>query len=52
VTLSEDKKHYSGTFTINQLNPDGKTASLPALIKGTITATRVGIDTATFETLP
>jgi hypothetical protein len=52
VTLGEDKKHYTGTFTINQLNPDGKTSALPALIKGTISATRVGIDTDTFETLP
>lgn len=52
VTLSEDKKHYTGTFTINQLNPDGKTPALPALIKGTISATRVGLDTGTFDTLP
>ncbi len=52
VTLAEDKKSYSGTFTIDQLNPDGKTPSLPALIKGTIVATRVTIDTDSLEALP
>ncbi len=52
ITLAEDHNHYSGTFTINQLDPDGKTGSLPALIKGTITATRINIDTDTFEALP
>jgi hypothetical protein len=41
-----------GTFTINQLGPDGKTPALPALIKGTIVATRVTIDTDTQEALP
>jgi hypothetical protein len=34
------------------LSPDGKTPALPALIKGTIHATRVSIDTDTFEVLP
>jgi hypothetical protein len=52
VTLADDRKSYTGTFTINQLNPDGKTPSLPALIKGSISAKRVSIDTDTFETLP
>jgi len=52
VTLAEDKNSYSGTFTIDQLNPDGKTPSLPALIKGTIVATRVTIDTDSLEALP
>jgi hypothetical protein len=52
VTLDEDKKHYTGTFTIDQLNPDGKTPSLPALIKGTIAATRISVDTDKFEALP
>lgn len=52
VTLDEDRKHYTGTFTIDSLNPDGKTSALPALIKGTIKATRIGIDTDKFETLP
>lgn len=52
VTLAEDKNSYSGTFTINQLGPDGKTPALPALIKGTIVATRVTIDTDTQEALP
>jgi hypothetical protein len=49
VTLAPDHKSYTGTFTINQLMPDGKTPALPALIKGTITATRIGIDTDTLE---
>jgi hypothetical protein len=52
VTLGEDKQHYTGTFTIDQLNPDGKTPALPALIKGTITATRVQLATDKFEALP
>jgi hypothetical protein len=51
VTLAQDKKSYTGTFTINQLGPDGKTPALP-LIKGTIVATRVTIDTDTQEALP
>jgi hypothetical protein len=49
VTLSWDHKSYSGTFTINQLLPDGKTPALPYPIKGRITATRVTIDTDTLE---
>jgi hypothetical protein len=49
VTLAPDHNSYSGTFSINQLMPDGKTPALPAPIKGTITATRIGIDT---DTLP
>ncbi len=52
VTLGEDKNSYTGTFTIDQLDPDGKTRSLPALIKGNIVATRVTIDTDTTEALP
>ena len=52
VTLADDRKSYTGTFTINQLSPDGKTPALPAPIKGTITATRVSIDTDKFEALP
>lgn len=52
VTLAGDKNSYSGTFTINQLGPDGKTPALPALIKGEIAATRVTIDTDTQEALP
>jgi hypothetical protein len=47
ITLSADHKSYTGTFTINQLMPDGKTPALPALIKGKIIATRVTIDTDT-----
>lgn len=52
VTLAKNENSYSGTFTINQLQPDGKTPALPALIKGTIVATRVTIDTDTQEALP
>jgi hypothetical protein len=52
VTLAKDGNSYSGTFTINQLGPDGKTPALPALIKGTIEATRVTINTDTQESLP
>jgi hypothetical protein len=49
VTLSRDGQSYTGTFSINQLMPDGKTPALPAPIKGIITATRVTIDTDTQE---
>jgi hypothetical protein len=49
VTLSQDGQSYTGFFSINQLMPDGKTPALPAPIKGTITATRVTIDTDTQE---
>jgi hypothetical protein len=47
ITLAPDHNSYTGTFTINQLMPDGKTPALPAPIKGTITATRITIDTDT-----
>jgi len=49
VTLSKDGNSYTGVFAINQLMPDGKTPALPAPIKGTITATRVTINTDTQE---
>jgi hypothetical protein len=49
VTLSRDGQSYTGTFSINQLMPDGKTPALPAPIKGTISATRVTVDTDTQE---
>ena len=52
VTLAGDKKHYAGTFSITQLNTDGKTPSLPAEIKGIINATRIDTETDTFEALP
>lgn len=52
VTLGADKDSYTGTVTIRQLNPDGKTLSTPAPIKGTILATRVKINTDTQESLP
>jgi hypothetical protein len=49
VTLSRDGQSYTGNFSINQLMPDGKTPALPAPIKGTISATRVTVDTDTQE---
>jgi hypothetical protein len=49
VTLSKDGQSYTGLFSINQLTPDGKTPALPSPIKGTITATRITVDTDTFE---
>lgn len=49
VTLNKDGQSYTGFFSINQLLPDGKTPALPAPIKGTITATRITVDTDTFE---
>jgi hypothetical protein len=49
IILSADHKSYTGHFAINQLMPDGKTPALPAPIKGTITATRVTVDTDTLE---
>jgi hypothetical protein len=52
VTLGEHKDTYTGTVTIRQLDPDGKTLSTPAPIKGTIIATRVKINTDTQESLP
>jgi hypothetical protein len=52
VTLGADKDTYTGTVTIRQLDPDGKTLSTPAPIKGTIVATRVKINTDTQESLP
>jgi len=48
VTLSRDGQSYTGTFSINQLQPDGKTPAAPA-IKGTIAATRITVETDTFE---
>jgi hypothetical protein len=47
ITLDRDGKTYTGTFTITQLGPDGKTNALPGVITGTIVATRVTIDTDT-----
>lgn len=47
VTLNRDGNSYTGTFEINQLQPDGKTPALPAPIKGLIVATRVTINTTT-----
>jgi hypothetical protein len=49
VTLSRDGQSYTGTFSINQLMPDGKSPALPAPIKGMIAATRITVDTDTFE---
>lgn len=47
VTLSKDGNSYTGTFTITQLGPDGKTLALPGVITGKIQATRVTINTTT-----
>jgi hypothetical protein len=47
VTLSKDGKSYTGTFTISQLGPDGKTLALPGVITGKLQATRVTINTTT-----
>jgi hypothetical protein len=47
VTLSKDGNSYTGTFTISQLGPDGKTLSLPGVITGRIEATRVTVNTDT-----
>jgi hypothetical protein len=49
VTLSRDGQSYTGVFAITQLLPDGKTPVAPAPIKGTITATRITVDTDSFE---
>jgi hypothetical protein len=49
VTLSRDGQSYTGTFSINQLLPDGKTPATPAPIKGIIAATRITVETDTFE---
>jgi hypothetical protein len=49
VTLSKDGQSYTGFFAINQLLPDGKTPVASQPIKGTITATRITIDSDTFE---
>ena len=48
VTLSRDGQSYTGTFSISQLQPDGKTPAAP-VIKGTIVATRITVETDTFE---
>jgi predicted HD phosphohydrolase len=49
ITLDRSGNHYSGTFTINQLGPDGKSPALPAPIKGLILATRITVSTDTEE---
>jgi hypothetical protein len=49
VTLSRDGQSYTGTFSISQLLPDGKTLATPAPIKGIIAATRITVETSTFE---
>jgi hypothetical protein len=52
VTLSEDGQSYKGVVTIRQLDPDGKTLSTPAPIKGYIYAHRITIDSDSQEALP
>jgi hypothetical protein len=47
ITLGRDGNSYSGTFTLTQLGPDGKTPALPAPIKGLVVATRVTQNTTT-----
>jgi hypothetical protein len=49
VTLGRGGNEYTGTFTINQLQADGKTPALPAPVTGTVVATRVTIDTDSQE---
>jgi len=49
VTLAKDGQSYTGHFAINQLLPDGKTPVASEPIRGTITASRITIDTDTFE---
>jgi hypothetical protein len=50
IVLAKDGQSYSGSFTINNLLPDGKTPA--GTIKGSIKATRVTIDTDTQEATP
>ena len=52
ITLSSSHNSYTGTFTISNLLPDGKTPAAPAEIKGKIQATRISINTDTFESEP
>jgi hypothetical protein len=47
VWLAPDNNFYQGSFSINQLMPDGKTPALPAPIKGDITAWRITVSTDT-----
>ncbi len=47
VWLDNDADSYTGTFTITQLKPDGKTLALPGVITGKIEATRVTVGTTT-----
>jgi hypothetical protein len=51
IVLSKDCQSYSGTFTITNLMPDGKTPAGP-VIKGFIKATRITIDSDTWEPTP
>jgi hypothetical protein len=52
LTLSKDHQSYTGTFTINQLETDGKTPVFPTPIKGSVTATRLTIDSTTDPIYP
>ncbi len=49
VTLSKDGQSYTGHFAITQLMPDGKTPAAPKPITGMISATRITVDTDTFD---
>lgn len=48
ITLSADKKHYAGTFTLDAYDPSG---NLVAHIVGVITATRVTVNTKVSDLL-
>jgi hypothetical protein len=51
VTLAKDGQSYSGYFSITNLMPDGKSPAGP-VIKGTIKATRITINSDTWEPTP
>jgi hypothetical protein len=47
IVLARDGNSYTGSFSIRQLLPDGKTLATPAAITGKIEATRVTMNTTT-----
>jgi hypothetical protein len=51
VVLAKDGQSYSGTFTITNLAVDGKTQAGP-VIKGLVKATRITVDSTTWEPTP
>jgi hypothetical protein len=52
ITLSKDHQSYTGTFTITQLELDGKTPIFPTPIKGKVTATRITVDSTSDPIYP